>query len=187
MRFKHMLVLGATVALPASLDAQTTAPADQPTTQPSGHEHSQPSGQPERTTTPTTPDRGATQQAPAQPGTTPSTADRQVPAQQSQSQSPSQQADQPGSASTASPAAASLGTVVRATAADLTQGAAVLDRNGETLGTIQSVSPEGAVVTVGSARVLIPSASFGKSERGLVIGATRAQVEAQAAAAAPQQ
>ena len=186
MRFKHMLVLGASAALPASLAAQTTAPGDQPSTQPSGHDHAQPSGQPEQTTSQTgTPERGTAPQgsteSPAQQEMAPPSAERQAPAQQSQDQP----AAQPGTASSTAPAA-SLGTVVRATASDLTAGATVLDRNGETIGTVQSVSAEGAVVTVGTARVLIPAASFGKSERGLVIGATKAQVEAQARAATPQ-
>ncbi len=83
------------------------------------------------------------------------------------------------------PSAPAAGAVQRATPDDLTTGATVLDPSGQTVGTIESVSAQGAVVSTGTARVTIPLSGFGKSDRGLVIGATRAQVEAQGAQAQP--
>jgi hypothetical protein len=96
--------------------------------------------------------------------------------------SPAPQAESGQAAEPAAPAP-SLGRVVPATAADVTAGAAVLDPAGDAVGSVVSVSDNGAVVSTGSVRVTIPLPSFGKSDRGLVIGATRAEVEAQAAAA----
>lgn len=67
-----------------------------------------------------------------------------------------------------------------ATADDLKAGAKVYDQAGEEVGTVDSVDADGVVVSTGSARVKIPQASFVLGSKGLVIGATKAQLEAEA-------
>ena len=52
-------------------------------------------------------------------------------------------------------------------------------------GTVESVAADGVVVATGTARAKIPLASFGKSDRGLVISVTRAQLEAAVSAQSP--
>ena len=65
-----------------------------------------------------------------------------------------------------------------ATQADLKTGATVYDSTGATVGTIQSVTANGAVVASGKLRAEVPAASFAKNSRGLVIGITKAEFEA---------
>ncbi|QPQ54178.1 hypothetical protein IC614_07320 [Allosphingosinicella flava] len=76
------------------------------------------------------------------------------------------------------------GPVVAATATDVTAGKAVLDPKGGTVGKIESVNAEGAVVATGKSRVLLPLKSFAKNNVGLVISLTQAELDAQAAASA---
>jgi hypothetical protein len=78
-------------------------------------------------------------------------------------------------------ATASVGPVEAATAADIKTGAAVMDQKGGSVGTIESVTAEGAVIATGKAKVQIPLGSFGKSSSGLVIGMTKTELEAAAA------
>lgn len=80
---------------------------------------------------------------------------------------------------------AQAGPVSQATAADVTAGAAVRDQSGAPVGTIESVSAEGAVISTGSVRAQIPITSFGKDAQGLVIAMTRTQLEAAAGARSP--
>jgi hypothetical protein len=65
-----------------------------------------------------------------------------------------------------------------ATQADLKAGAEVYDTAGVTVGTIQSVTATGAVVASGKLRAEVPTASFAKNAKGLVIGITKAEFEA---------
>lgn len=75
-------------------------------------------------------------------------------------------------------APAATGAVSAATQADLKAGATVYDSSGATLGTIQSVTANGAVVASGTLRAEVPTASFAKNAQGLVIGLTKAEFEA---------
>jgi hypothetical protein len=71
------------------------------------------------------------------------------------------------------------------TLADVTNGATVYDKAGAAVGTVESATAEGVVVSTGIARVRIPLASLGLNSRGLLVGMTKAELEAAAAAAAP--
>jgi preprotein translocase subunit YajC len=83
-------------------------------------------------------------------------------------------------AATGTGATATASTATAATAADVKAGATVVDQQGGTVGTIESVDANGAVISTGKARVQIPVTSFAKNERGLVISLTKAQLEAEA-------
>jgi hypothetical protein len=74
---------------------------------------------------------------------------------------------------------------VPATPADLKPSSGVYDATGAKVGTIESVTSAGAVVFTGTARAQIPVASFAKNAQGLVIGMTKAQLEAAVAKATP--
>jgi len=80
----------------------------------------------------------------------------------------------------------------KATAADLTVGAAVRDVDGRLIGKIASVEPDGVVIDTGQSKAKLPLNSFGKDKSGLLIGITAAKfnqmiaaAHAQAAASAP--
>ena len=123
-------------------------------------------------------DAAMTQPAPAAPA--------QQPAATAQTQTATQPAQRPAATAQTQPApAAQPAPVGVATAADIRAGAPVLDPQGGTVGTIESVAADGAVVATGTARARIPLASFGKSDRGLVISVTRAQLEAAVSAQSP--
>jgi hypothetical protein len=83
-----------------------------------------------------------------------------------------------GTGTTATTAGA--GEVKLATKEDIKAGATVVDQTGGAVGTVESVTASGAVVSTGAARAEIPFASFGKSDKGLVIAMTKAQLEAAA-------
>ncbi len=70
-----------------------------------------------------------------------------------------------------------------ATAADLRQGATVTSPTGETLGTIHSVTGSGVMISVGDRVARVPASAIRKSGRGLLMAATRAELEAAAQAA----
>jgi hypothetical protein len=76
------------------------------------------------------------------------------------------------------------GPVGLASAADVRAGALVHDQSGALVGTVETTDAGGAVVTTGMARARLQLSSFGRNDQGLVIGLTRAQFEAAAAAAA---
>lgn len=65
-----------------------------------------------------------------------------------------------------------------ATQADIKAGVEVFDNAGVTVGTVQSVTATGAVVASGKLRAEVPTASFAKNAKGLVIGITKAEFEA---------
>jgi hypothetical protein len=84
------------------------------------------------------------------------------------------QATQSAPAAAAAPATAGAG---------VTAGAAVFDASGNPVGTIESVNGANAVLSTGTVKASIPVASFGKGAKGLVVGITKADLEAQVAAA----
>jgi hypothetical protein len=104
---------------------------------------------------------------------------------QAPADSSAQAADQAATGTQAN-AAADAGPVVPATAADVQAGATIRDPKGGTVGTVESVSPQGIVVATGKSRVQLPLTSFGKNNAGLIISVTRDELDAQAAAAAAQ-
>ena len=71
--------------------------------------------------------------------------------------------------------------VTAATEADFKAGVPVFDQQGGVVGKIEKVSAKGAVVSTGKARAEIPTASFGKNDKGLVMSMTKAELEAAAA------
>lgn len=76
-------------------------------------------------------------------------------------------------------------TATAISAADVRAGMPVLDTEGGRVGTVESVEADGAVVATGEARAKLPFASFGMSERGLVITMTRSELEAAVQAREP--
>lgn len=81
------------------------------------------------------------------------------------------------------PAAPAAGAPAAATP---TPGAAIYDSAGVQIGTIESVTPQGAVVATGSAKVTLPLTAIGTGTKGLSIAMTKAQVDAAAAQAQAQ-
>lgn len=67
-----------------------------------------------------------------------------------------------------------------ATAADVKKGVAIYDQSGASVGKVDSVSGKNAVVSTGNVKVSIPISSFAKSPKGLVVGMTKAEIEAAA-------
>jgi hypothetical protein len=78
---------------------------------------------------------------------------------------------------TSSEAPASL-PATPATNADLAKGVGVDDPSGQQIGTIDSVTDSSVVLAVGKQRIQIPRNTIGRNEKGLVIGVTKAQLEA---------
>lgn len=89
------------------------------------------------------------------------------------------------SSTTTSTTTTSPGAPQPATAADVKTGVGVYDASGGVVGKIVSVSGKNAVLNTGSVRAIIPLASFAKNDKGLVIGMTKAQIDAEAKKAAP--
>lgn len=89
------------------------------------------------------------------------------------------------SSTTTATTTTSAGATQAATAADVKAGVAVYDANGGTVGKIKSVSGKNAVISTGSVEASIPTASFAKNDKGLVIGMTKAEIDAQAKKSAP--
>jgi hypothetical protein len=76
----------------------------------------------------------------------------------------------------------SVAAVQPATAADVKAGVSVYDQKGGMVGKIESVNAKGAVVSTGVVKATIPISSFAKSDKGLVIGMTKAELDASAKA-----
>ena len=89
-------------------------------------------------------------------------------------------ADPAPTASADAAGTAQAGAVTLATKDDIKAGAAVLDQTGGQVGTVESLTAAGAVVSTGKVRAEIPFGSFAKSDKGLVIAMTKSQLEAQA-------
>lgn len=68
-------------------------------------------------------------------------------------------------------------------APNVTVGATVVDTSGNPVGTIDSVNGGTAVLATGTVKAQIPASSFAKGPKGLVIGITKADLEAQVAQA----
>src|SRR5436309_2753421 len=82
--------------------------------------------------------------------------------------------------------------VRKVTAAEITVGAPLRDMDGVPMGKVASVDADGVVVDTGQSKVKVPLVSFGKDDKGLLLGTTLAKfneavakAHAQAAAAAP--
>lgn len=88
----------------------------------------------------------------------------------------------------AAPAASASGAATAAApaTASVAAGASVMDTKGGVVGTIASVSGDVAVVDTGTVKASIPVASFAKSDKGLLLGMTKAELEAAAAGAQAQ-
>jgi preprotein translocase subunit YajC len=69
--------------------------------------------------------------------------------------------------------------------AAVTQGANVVDSAGEQVGTVSSVDAQYAVVDMADAQVKLPLNAFSVKDNGLMVGMTKAQLEAATNAAAP--
>jgi hypothetical protein len=91
-------------------------------------------------------------------------------------------ATKPGQAPTAN-APASTATTASASGG-VAAGATVRDTSGGTVGTIESVDGQYAVLATGKNKVRLPLSSFGRGADGPIIAMTQAQVDAAASAAA---
>ena len=144
--------------VPASPPVTTppnSVPATPPLTTPPGNQTAAP---------------GQTQTTPGQSQTSPGEASDITPADTGQT--PSGQTV-PSADNESAPVAA-------ATAADVKAGVSVYDQKGALVGKIDSVGKDGAVVSTGKVRVAIPVSSFAKSEKGLVISMSKAELNAEA-------
>jgi hypothetical protein len=65
-----------------------------------------------------------------------------------------------------------------ASAVTLTPGMAVTDAQGGAVGTIESVTAQGAIVSTGTAKANLPANAFAKRDNGVAIGMTKAELEA---------
>ena len=66
---------------------------------------------------------------------------------------------------------------------DVTAGSEIRDSKGVVIGTIESVSMAAAVVVSPGGKVEVPLESFGKNNKGLLVGMTKAEFDAAVAAA----
>jgi len=161
--------LALTLATTAGAQAQKTTPA-----------------QPAKPTTPATPPSSTT--TPDEPGTPQSSAPGQT------GTTPGQMQASPGDASQMTPAqtgetpsgqsvpntASDKPAVSAVTEADVKAGASVYDQNGGVVGKVESISAKGAVISTGTVKATVPLSSFAKSDQGLVIGMSKAEIEAAA-------
>jgi hypothetical protein len=92
---------------------------------------------------------------------------------------------QPPAAASPPAAQAAPETVRAVTLADLTAGAIVYDKAGAEVGKVESATAEGAVIATGTVRARVPIASLGRNSKGLLVGMTKAELEAAAAAQSP--
>jgi hypothetical protein len=80
----------------------------------------------------------------------------------------------------AAPEQAQANQLAKATAADVKAGTSVYDQKGDVVGKIVSATAKSAVIDTGTTKVSVPLSSFGKSDKGLVIGMTKADIDAAA-------
>src|SRR5947209_4217987 len=66
---------------------------------------------------------------------------------------------------------------------DVVAQAAVFDMSGETVGKIEAVDADGAVVVTAAGKAKVPLSAFGKNRQGLLIGVSKKEFEAQVARA----
>ena len=112
---------------------------------------------------------GQTQTTPGQSQTTPGEASQLTPPDTGQTPSGQPAADQ-----------AQANQLAKATAADIKKGMTVHDSKGGVVGKIVSSDSKGVVVDTGTLKASIPLSGFGKSDKGLVIAMTKAELEAAA-------
>jgi hypothetical protein len=74
-------------------------------------------------------------------------------------------------------ATASLGPARPAKSGELIPGAVVDDRTGNAMAKIESVDPDGVIVSMGAAKVKVPADAFGHNNAGLLIDMTKGQFE----------
>jgi hypothetical protein len=64
-----------------------------------------------------------------------------------------------------------------ATAAEIAIGSEVRDKKSKPVGTIAEVEADGAVVVTAAGKVKVPLDAFGKDDKGLIIGITKAEFD----------
>ena len=164
MRLQLSILASAAILLPAAAIAQDAKPhATPPAATPATPPQSTAPGQ--TGTTPgqeqTTPGE-ASDLTPAVTGTTPS------------GQTTAKGADNPNANAKADAAQ------TKVTKADVKAGATLFDSTGASVGKIESVTAKGAVLDTGKVKVTVPLSALAKSDKGLVIGMTKAEIEAAA-------
>jgi preprotein translocase subunit YajC len=87
----------------------------------------------------------------------------------------------------AGPAVAQEAAPAAAAKVNVTQGASVSDAKGGAVGTIASVNGDVAVIDTGAVKASVPTSAFAQSDKGLLIGMTKAELEAAAKGASQQQ
>lgn len=136
----------------------------------------------------------------AQPAETPPAASAE-PAATPQSTAPGQTGTTPGQEQTAPGEASQLTPAVtgttpsgnttaqgqaaaetKVTKADVKAGATIFDSAGNSVGTIESVQGNNAVLNTGKVQVKVPLSSLAQGDKGLTIGMSKADIEAQAKA-----
>ena len=90
-------------------------------------------------------------------------------------------------AGAAAPVLAQATGAAPAAAATVTTGAAVTDANGGAVGTIASVNGDIAVIDTGTVKASVPTSSFAKGDKGLLLGMTKVELEAAAQGAVASQ
>lgn len=92
-------------------------------------------------------------------------------------------------AGTAGPAFAQAAPAPAPAKVNVTTGASVSDAKGGAVGTIASVTGDIAVIDTGVVKASVPTSAFAQSDKGLLIGMTKVELEAaaQSAAASAQQ
>ncbi|HEX4737275.1 MAG TPA: hypothetical protein VH331_06920 [Allosphingosinicella sp.] len=73
--------------------------------------------------------------------------------------------------------ARSGGRAVPAKPGDIVAAATVFDLSGQTVGTIDAVDPDGAIVETVAGKVKVPLSAFGKNRNGLLIGVSKKDFE----------
>jgi hypothetical protein len=175
---------GVTFVLSTGAAAQVPPPVQNPasTTVPAATQPTSPQTQ-TTTTAPSTAPATAPATAPVRAPDEPATG--QVASPPSGAQTPAT-SDQPAVSATGKAAAQSQAADVKAaTSADVKAGVVVYDKKGGEVGKIESVSAKGAVVNTGTARAVIPVSSFGKSDKGLVMSMSKAELDAAAKKKSP--
>ena len=152
MRRHHCLAGAMALAISSTALAQTT-PATQP---------DEPA--PPQSTAP-----GQTQTTPGQMQTTPGEASQQTPPATGQTPSGQTAPDQ-----------AQASQLSKATAADVKAGISVFDAKGDLVGKVVSADEKGVVVDTGTLKASLPLSGFAKNSKGLVLGMTKAELEAAA-------
>lgn len=164
MRLSFSILASAAILVPAAAIAQDAQPAAAP-----------PAAKPATPPQATAP--GQTGTTPGQEQATPGQASDLTPADTGTT--PSGQTTANGAVNANANAKAEVATT-KVTKADVKAGATLYDSSGASVGKIDSVTAKGAVLDTGKVKVTIPLSSLAKSDKGLVIGMTKAEIEAAA-------